>query len=603
MNYMKLINKFLYMVAAVASLFATSCMDQIQPEPLPTLEGNQVYFAIDQQTKFSIADAQEFDITVYRLVADADYTPTIRYDEVDGIELTLPSFLAGEKEAILHVTCDKSKFAVGETKTISIKISDNLSEYGLHEITLQVVLPEPWNNLEGYGTYVDDFLAPFLEFPSGYKADVKFQQSATDANRYRVVNPYGGDTMFQLIGGTPGYFIYDDVDDYIEFDLTNKDDVKIIYNGEPSNIVPAGFQVNFSDVGALDIYLVISSDENGNYLEPIKCVDNVIRFPKDNVEFIYIYDNEAYGMAVNPTGKMAFALPGAVVADYTLEVEYSGMIVDALGVNASAILDFTVGEDVERFRFAILEGDQTADYAATVEGIVNETLEGVISATATETSHNIALTTGMYTVVAVPYGKDGAVASSAVAYRFYFTGSSAERPEVEIGITVGSIVDITGNPQYEAAYPSATSMCIYMQADGTQIKSITAYVSSGVPADIPNEDLLAGGQDLSGFIPDMVENGYALAVYTGLTEGTTYDIILGFVTIYGELKTFRTTYTPTAATTPEEGGDENPEEGGENEGGENEGGENVNPEEGGEEEETPAEPSRFKFRTFEYSGN
>ena len=599
MNYMKLINKFLYMVAAVASLFATSCMDQIQPEPLPTLEGHQVYFAIDQQTKFSVVDADSANITLHRLVSGEAYTPSIRFDEVDGLTVTVPSFEADSKEAVLVITYDISKFSVGETKSMTIKISDNKSEYGLGELTFNFVYPEPWNDLEGYGTYVDDFLAPFLEFPSGYKADVKFQQSATDANRYRVVNPYGGDTMFQLIGGTPGYFIYDDVDDYIEFDLTNKDDVKIIYNGQPSNIVPAGFQVNFSDVGALDIYLVISSDENGNYLEPIKCVDNVIRFPKDNVEFIYIYDNEAYGMAVNPTGKMAFALPGAVVADFTLEVEYSGMIVDALGVNASAILDFTVGEDVERFRFAILEGDQTADYAATVEGIVNETLEGVISATATETSHNIALTTGMYTVVAVPYGKDGAVASSAVAYRFYFTGSSAERPEVEIEISIGSVVDITGNPEYEAAYPSATTMCIFMKADGTQIASISGFVGAGVPADITNEEVLAqAGQDFSSFIPEMIEYGYALALYTGLTEGTTYDVVLGFETIYGELKTYRTTYTPTAATTPEEGGDENPEEGGENEGGEN-----VNPEEGGEEEETPAEPSRFKFRTFEYSGN
>ena len=49
----------------------------------------------------------------------------------------------------------------------------------------------------------------------------------------------------------------------------------------------------------------------------------------------------------------------------------------------------------------------------------------------------------------------------------------------------------------------------------------------------------------------MVEKGYALAVYTGLTPGTTYDVFLGFSTIYGETKYFRTAYTPAANAAPE----------------------------------------------------
>jgi hypothetical protein len=45
----------------------------------------------------------------------------------------------------------------------------------------------------------------------------------------------------------------------------------------------------------------------------------------------------------------------------------------------------------------------------------------------------------------------------------------------------------------------------------------------------------------------MAENGYALAVYKGLTPGTTYDVFLAFTTIYGETKYFREQYTPGAA--------------------------------------------------------
>jgi hypothetical protein len=66
-----------------------------------------------------------------------------------------------------------------------------------------------------------------------------------------------------------------------------------------------------------------------------------------------------------------------------------------------------------------------------------------------------------------------------------------------------------------------------------------------------NEEVLAqAGEDFSDFIPEMAENGYALAVYKNLTEGTTYDVVLGFETVYGKVQTYRTTYTPAAAATP-----------------------------------------------------
>lgn len=578
---MKLINKFLYMVTAVATLFATSCTEQIEPAPAPKLEGQQVYFALGQQTKFSVLDAEAVEVPVYRLTSDEAYQPKIRFEEVEGLSIEVASFEAGSQETKIVVSYDLTKFEVGETKKINVQISENTSEYGPSNLTLQFTYPEPWNDLEGNGTYVDDFLAPFLEFPSGYKADVKFQQSATDANRYRVVNPYGPEVMFQLIGGTPGYFNYDDVDDYLEFDVTDPNDVKLIYNGKPSVIVPAGFQVNFSDVGLLDIYLIMAADEEGNYLSPITFADGVIRFPKEGLDFGYIYSEKVYSMTVNPTGKMAYGLPGAVVADYDLQVKYSGLLVDERGNSASALLDFSLGEDVERFRFAILEGDLTADYSAIVEGIADETLENVISAYPDETSHEIPLdTVGMYTVVAVPYTAEGPVVNYAVAYRFYFTGPSSERPEVEIAVVATSAYELTGDPEMEELYPAASSMFIYMQADGTKLQSITAYVGTGVPAEISNEEVLASpnAQDLSAYIADMLDYGYALALYQGLKEGTTYDIVLGFETIYGELKTFRTTYTPNALELEEEE----------------------------EEEETP-EVSRLtlpaQLKSFIYSGN
>ena len=116
---------------------------------------------------------------------------------------------------------------------------------------------------------------------------------------------------------------------------------------------------------------------------------------------------------------------------------------------------------------------------------------------------------------------------------------------VDIKVTIGSVVDITGNPDYENEYPSDSTMCIYIEANGNELKSIKLYISTNMPADTNPEDVLAQkGKDLSEkYITDMIEYGYTLLVVTGLTPGTTYDIFLGFTTIYGKTQYYRTQYT------------------------------------------------------------
>ncbi|MBO7313178.1 MAG: hypothetical protein J6U48_02985, partial [Alistipes sp.] len=106
--------------------------------------------------------------------------------------------------------------------------------------------------------------------------------------------------------------------------------------------------------------------------------------------------------------------------------------------------------------------------------------------------------------------------------------------------------EITGDSMWEESYPSSTSLCIYMGADGNLIKDIVGFVGTQVPADASIEDMLDSGQSYADFIPSLVADGYALAVYQGLKPGTTYDIALGFTTIFDELKTFRLQYTTAA---------------------------------------------------------
>jgi hypothetical protein len=229
------------------------------------------------------------------------------------------------------------------------------------------------------------------------------------------------------------------------------------------------------------------------------------------------------------------------------------MTVESDNTTTSAVINFAVGADVQSYKFTVLEGNIT-DTAATIEAIVAGSEDITIyEAAADELTWKLNLpAAGTYTVVAVPYSTEAEL-EDAISYTFYFPGiGGGELPEVEITVAVDSVVGITGNPEYEANYPSDSSMCIYMKANAAEISSILAYVGTGVPAEVTPEEVFAQvGEDLSDFIADMAENGYALAVYTGLTPGTTYNVFLAFTTIYGETKYFRTDYTPGAAAAPE----------------------------------------------------
>ena len=121
---------------------------------------------------------------------------------------------------------------------------------------------------------------------------------------------------------------------------------------------------------------------------------------------------------------------------------------------------------------------------------------------------------------------------------------------VDIKVTIGSVVDITGNPDYEKDYPSDSTMCIYIEANGDELESIKFFVSTKISAEVTPEEALAqpGTMDLSDqHIPNMVQYGYTLINCTGLTPGATYNVFLGFTTIYGKTQYYRSQYTPGAA--------------------------------------------------------
>ena len=121
--------KFLYMVTAVASLLATGCTEQIEPDPVPALNSQEVYFSNDLVTEYVIGKnvfgegANSYvEIPIYRLVDTNDYTVSMRFAASEGFVATYdaPKFAAGQKESKLVISFDAGQLERGESAVAAV---------------------------------------------------------------------------------------------------------------------------------------------------------------------------------------------------------------------------------------------------------------------------------------------------------------------------------------------------------------------------------------------------------------------------------------------------------------------------------------------------
>jgi hypothetical protein len=561
---MKKFNFIYLFLAFVGVLSMTSCEHKYADyTPGPQDQNMGVY--LPSAASFEVtAEDTSVNVVVGRNDASEAATVSVRAAEITESGLfELPSsvsFEAGATEANYTITFEAGTLEVGKPYQVTVQLDQaEATQYAISEYTYTIMIPEPWVSL-GEGIYFDDCLCYILGDPSPYigvGTYVEFQQHAVETNRLRVVNPYGPKTIAAMWGGLPSWMLFTGAETtYIEFDITDPNDVKIV--GPAENLVELSDGTNTYYVYMMDISIPDNGYDLGFFWDPaypITLQNGILKYPTEGMALSAFSGGQYLGdfSEANTTGFMQYYLPGVDFVNYDLMAAYAGMKVEADNATTSAIIDFAYGGDVESFKFTLVDGvvdDATAIVEAIVAGSEEYTIyEGSID----EYSYTIPVDgTGMKSVVAVPYAGGEAKTDYALVYSFYFVGIGGnEIPEVDIEIRVGSVVDITGNPAYETNFPSNSSMCIYMGADASQLTAISGFVGGGIPEGMTNEEVLAqAGQDFSDFLPEMAADGYALAVYKDLTEGQAYDVILGFTTIYGKVQTYRTTYTPTAAATP-----------------------------------------------------
>lgn len=451
------------LLAVVGVLSFASCQHEYADWTPGEKDNNMgVYFA--NTDDFVVSQDDSFvNIEVKRIKTDAAANITLRAEDVSSSGLfTIPetlSFDAGADNAILKIEFDGASLTPGVQYALRIKLQESeASAYAVSENTFKILLPEPWVDM-GTGMYVDDFFRAIMSaagytLEAGYVAPVKFQQNELDPNRIRVVNPASMEFFGNLYGSVPGFFDYTQAaaESYLEFDITDPNNVLLSENPAYLNV-----WANFGDDGILPLVLYVIDNEDGSYAAPITLVDGIITFPKNNVVMGYVADS-LYGWQANADGMMMYCLPGVELTDYSISANYAGMIVSADNTTTTAIIEFTLGADVEAYKFVVVPGT-VEDVDAVVATIVDGTAEDIIEGEASQTQYQLELTAGTYTIVAVPYAGGENVGEPAKSV-FYFPGASGgEKPEAQVQFMVSSLANIFAADaeraaQMEASYPA-----------------------------------------------------------------------------------------------------------------------------------------------------
>ena len=436
--------KFIYLLLAVVGAVSfASCQHPYANWTPGQPDANMgVYFPSAKGFEVAATDSS-VDIAVARVNADAAASVSIRYEALDGngeaTELfTVPSkveFAAGETEGTLTVTFDGSQLNIGEMYTISVKLDEaEASTYAISEASFTIMVPEPWTSM-GAGIYFDEILCEMFAEADAFRglgAYVEFEQHDLDPNRIRVKNPFAAEALGSMWGGVPSWITFlAEGDYYLEFNITDPASVlagSIVElsdsDGNTRKACMFPFYINLD--ATYDLYCMIYFEET-----PIVLQDGIIKFPQGAVELAAFSDGQYLGYFTNtgnPNGYMQYYLPGTEFVNYDMQAAYGGMYVSADGQTAKAIFNFAFGADVATYKFAFAEGDVTADPSAFAEAIVAGSEELVIfEGTPENTSWEIELATGEYTLVAVPYTAEGeARLENTYAYNFYFAGVGAQ---------------------------------------------------------------------------------------------------------------------------------------------------------------------------------
>lgn len=534
---------YLMVVAILAGLF-TSCENK-EFEPGPEVPGAQVYFPSTTPTSYMLSEEDlNVVIPVKRVVTDEAISIDILSSDESGL-LTIPSsvhFEAGSNTANLNITFDRTALEDGEEYPISLLINDdqNTTPYGNSRMSL-VIAPWPWDFV-GEGSFRDDWLTTMWNGDASVETPVNIHKHKTREGIYMIEEMYGWNFLEAFFGGSQSA---------IESQLgLNYTPTNIILNCADPNGVFFGRQFSgITDVDpAYGDYEIATLNDGLGKLE-----NGVVTFPVNGLALFCLKG----GQYANKSGMFRLLFPGAEITDYSTAVEYGGMKVSADNTVAKAILDFIYGDDVTGIKYVISTGNVTDNADTIAKGIADGTIENVyeieeFSAGDKKASIEVELTSGIYSVIAVPLDKNGAPrASDAAALMFYFPGAGGSAaPECDLTAIMGLVSEYWAEKSEDL--PDSSSL--YFEIAGSELKSVTIYIDTtdainDYKANGYSEEVIvdALGSDFSErVVPSINANGSYGSAWIDRRSDTSYTMIVKATNIYEKSKVVSATCSTAA---------------------------------------------------------
>ena len=430
---MKKAFKFSYMVLLSLVAFAiSSCTSDYDYTGAPKV-ANEVFFSNTQESKIELSKSNSsFVVTLHRVKTEGEQTVLLNYTADEGSIFSVPNhvtFADGKAEAPITITYNPENLQYGTYNggTISVASEDCDTTYGIGSFTFKAGATE-WMDItsnKSMGAFRDDAISSLLGIdPPTF--DVKIQKSVVEEGKYRILNPYKAwaDEYAEKNEAT-----YDNADHYWIINATDPDYVYV----EPCEtgvdlglgaVTATSFVANYLSQGVTLDKIKAAKPELFGKLEK-----GVITMPAKSLLLI-MGDKMYYG---GTNGLFSVALPGNVIADYSIEAAYKGRFTDA-NDNDFAQVTMSLSADVAKVKYALVPAN--SDLNATVSGIV----DGSVASEEVSASGDVQVPfdeTGKYVLVMVLYNaNDEAVGSDVLNLSLK---SSKDAAEVWNDVAAGTV--------------------------------------------------------------------------------------------------------------------------------------------------------------------
>lgn len=410
--------KYLFMAVSAMAAFA-ACSEDCDIAAGSGTEG--IYFPGTSKIELAM-DATSAEIPLSRMSAGGAETVNFIVDAPEIFNVpTSASFADGSKDTSFTITFNNEDIELAEEYEITIELADLTkgTPYGASTYTFIMTIPPPYTDVGNgkKGSYYDYMF-------DDYSYPVVVEQNDLDPTTFRVTGYYedfGPDAMpveFRILQvGETLNGVTIDRDDLVYYSRINTGYFHstygdFIYIYHPSAFSNAAGEPAFPD---------------WTYNRVLSWQDNGLPAVVQLAPYYYIPAAGGGWNYTSTNNTITIVFPGVVVADYSIEVTYSGYMTDPKD-NRKAVASVKLGKDIQSARVAMLATD---DPNEVLEGIE----EGTIEYQTIFASGNVEFPLeedGTYTIVGVTYAKneDGVVESQEAAYTTfkYVSGSDTRTP-------------------------------------------------------------------------------------------------------------------------------------------------------------------------------